>query len=205
MNELIPTRATLLDRLKDWQDQSSWKEFFDTYWKLIYSFALKSGLTDAEAHDVVQETMLAVAKRMPTFHYDPALGSFKYWLLQLTRWRVNDQYRKRGRVAQHSLSTDDPEADVALLDKLEDPASETLDKLWEAEWEENLLDAAKTRVKRRVEPRLFQIYDLSVRKEWPPAQVAAALDVPIGQVYLVKHRVADFIKEELKRIEKSVI
>ena len=90
------------------------------------------------------------------------------------------------------------------LDKLEDPASEILDKLWETQWEENLLDVAKTRVKRRVEPRLFQIYDLSVHKEWPPAQVAAALDVPIGQVYLVKHRVADFIKEELKRLDKSV-
>ena len=65
MDELIPTRATLLHRLKDWQDQSSWQQFFDTYWKLIYSFALKSGLTEQEAQDAVQETLLAVAKRMP--------------------------------------------------------------------------------------------------------------------------------------------
>lgn len=205
MNELIPTRATLLQRLKNWQDQSSWQEFFDTYWKLIHSFALKSGLTEAEAQDVVQETMVAVAKRIPTFHYDPALGSFKYWLRQLTHWRVTDQFRKRGRLARHSVSADDPEADVTLLDNLEDPASDALDKLWEAQWEENLIEAAKTRVKRRVEPRLFQMYDLSVRKEWPPAKVADALDVPVSQVYLAKHRVAEFIKEELKQIEKSVI
>ena len=205
MTELIPTRATLLHRLKDWQDQSSWQDFFDTYWKLIYSFSLKSGLTEAESQDVVQETMVAVAKRMPSFNYDPALGSFKYWLLQLTRWRVADQFRKRGQITNNSVSADDPESDVTLLDKLEDPASETLDKLWETQWEENLLEAAKTRVKRRVEPRLFQIYDLSVRKEWPPDKVAAALEVPIAQVYLAKHRVADFIMEELKRIEKSII
>jgi RNA polymerase sigma-70 factor (ECF subfamily) len=165
----------------------------------------KSGLTEAESQDVVQETMVAVAKRMPSFNYDPALGSFKYWLLQLTRWRVADQFRKRGQIANNSVSADDPESDVTFLDKLEDPASEILDKLWETQWEENLLDVAKTRVKRRVEPRLFQIYDLSVRKEWPPAKVAAALEVPIAQVYLAKHRVADFIMEELKRIEKSVI
>ena len=103
------------------------------------------------------------------------------------------------------MSVDDPETDAALLAQMEDASSETLDKLWEAQWEENLLDAAKTRVKRRVEPRLFQIYDLSVRKEWPAAKVAAALDVPIARVYLAKHRVGDFIKEELKRIEKSVL
>ena len=115
------------------------------------------------------------------------------------------QFRKRGQIANNSVSADDPDSDVTIMDKLEDPASEILDKLWETQWEENLLDVAKTRVKRRVEPRLFQIYDLSVRKEWPPAKVAAALEVPIAQVYLAKHRVADFIMEELRRIEKSVI
>lgn len=205
MTELIPTRVTLLQRLKNWQDQSSWQEFFDTYWRLIYSFARKSGLTEAEAQDVVQETMVTVAKRMPSFHYDPALGSFKYWLLQVTRRRVADQFRKRGQIALNCVSVDDPDTDGQLLEEMQDPSSDTLEKLWETQWEENLLDAAKARVKRRVEPRLFQIYDLSVRKEWPPAKVAEALEVPVAQVYLAKHRVGDFIKEELRRIEKSVV
>src|SRR6185295_19341664 len=93
--EFIPTRQSLLSRLKDWGDQESWKEFFDTYWKLIYSAALKSGLTDAEAQDVVQETVLSVAKKMPDFTYDPAVGSFKRWLLQLTGWRIYRQLQKR--------------------------------------------------------------------------------------------------------------
>jgi RNA polymerase sigma-70 factor (ECF subfamily) len=48
-DELIPTRATLIQRLKNWQDQSSWQEFFDIYWKLIYGVARQSGMTDAEA------------------------------------------------------------------------------------------------------------------------------------------------------------
>ena len=70
-DELIPTRATLIQRLKNWQDQSSWQDFFDTYWKLIYGVAIKGGLTATEAQDVVQETMIAVARHMPTFKYDP--------------------------------------------------------------------------------------------------------------------------------------
>ena len=53
-DELIPTRWSLICRLKDWNDQVGWREFFDTYWKLIYSVAIKAGLTDAEAQDVVQ-------------------------------------------------------------------------------------------------------------------------------------------------------
>ncbi len=54
-NEFIPTRDSLLSRLKDWNDRDSWKEFFETYWKLIYRTALQAGLNEAEAQDVVQE------------------------------------------------------------------------------------------------------------------------------------------------------
>ena len=57
----IATRASLLVRLKDREDQASWQEFFDTYWRLIYSVATKAGLNDAEAQDVVQETVISVA------------------------------------------------------------------------------------------------------------------------------------------------
>ena len=85
-DELIPTRTTLIQRLKNWEDQSSWQDFFDTYWKLIYGVARKGGLTATEAQDVVQETMISVARQMPTFKYDRAIGSFKAWLLAKATW-----------------------------------------------------------------------------------------------------------------------
>src|SRR5438128_7978586 len=92
---LLATRRSLVDRLANWDDQRRWQDFFDTYWKLIYSAARKSGLTDSEAQEVVQETVITVAKKIDKLHYDPALGSFKGWLLQITRWRIVDQFRKR--------------------------------------------------------------------------------------------------------------
>src|SRR5258708_1361895 len=123
--ELIPTRATLIQRLKNWQDQSSWQVFFETYWNLIYGVAIKGGLTKAEAEDVVQETMISVAKHMPSFQYDPAIGSFKAWLLNMTRWRITDQLRKRGPQAvyqelheetPHGFGKMDQEPDQAISD-----------------------------------------------------------------------------------------
>ena len=90
---LIATRRSLVDRLVNWDDQKRWQEFFDTYWKLIYSAARKSGLTDAEAQEVVQETVITVAKKIDKLKYDPAIGSFKGWLLQITRWRIADQLK----------------------------------------------------------------------------------------------------------------
>src|SRR6266487_4462150 len=92
---LLATRRSLIERLADWGDQVRWQEFFATYWRLIYSAARQSGLTDAEAQEVVQETVITVARNIDKLKYDPAIGSFKGWLLQITRWRTADQFRKR--------------------------------------------------------------------------------------------------------------
>src|SRR6185295_89775 len=93
-DHLIPTRYSLLSRLQDWDDQESWKDFFDTYLRLIYAVAIKSGLAEAEAQDVVQETVITVAKGIHTFKRDREKGSFKGWLRNIIRWRIADQIRK---------------------------------------------------------------------------------------------------------------
>src|ERR1019366_8176972 len=120
--KIIPTRQSLLSRLKDWGDQESWKDFFETYWRLIYQAAIKSGLTDAEAQDVVQETVISVLKNMSTFEYDADKGSFKIWLLRLTGWRIVDQFRKRQR--RLSVQEEDrTSTETEVMDRVVDPAS----------------------------------------------------------------------------------
>ncbi len=193
-DEFIPTRASLLSRLKDWDDHQSWRDFFNTYWKLIYGVARKSGLSDAEAQDVVQEAVLSVAKKMHDFKYDPAVGSFKGWLLLITRRRITDRFRKRARQpALHEPSPGDT-ARTATIERVADPESLNLDATWDAEWEKNLMDAALDRVKKQVNPRQYQIFDLYVIKDWPATKVAKILGVSITQVYLAKHRIGSLVK-----------
>src|SRR5580700_7935799 len=84
----IPTRRSLLSRLKNWNDDESWKVFFETYWRLIYNTAVRAGLNDAQAQDVVQETVISVLKSISSFRYDPSKGTFKGWLLRLTQRRI---------------------------------------------------------------------------------------------------------------------
>ena len=201
-NELIRTRATLLGRMKNWNDQSSWQEFFDIYWKLIYGVARKTGLSDAEAQDVVQESMVAVAKHMPTFKYDPAIGTFKSWLLTLTRWRIVDQLRKRGPIVPHHL--DDSER-TATIERIADENSPDWDTLWEADWQKTVLAGAMERVKRRLDPQKFQIFDFYVNREWPPEKVAQTFNVTVNQVYLVKNRVTEMLRDEFGRLEQEGI
>ena len=198
---LAATRRSLVDRLVNWDDQKRWQEFFDSYWKLIYSAARKSGLTDAEAQEVVQETVITVAKKIDKLKYDPAIGSFKGWLLQITRWRIVDQFRKRepGNMKRPHAADDRL---TATIERVADSRVVDLDAVWETEWKENLFEAAIARAKEKVDHKQFQIFDCYVRKEWPVKKVADQLGVSVGQVYLARHRVATVLKKEIKALEK---
>lgn len=196
---LIPTRDSLLSRLRDWADDESWSAFFHTYWRMLYEVAVKAGLREDEAQEAVQETVIAVAKKMPGFRYDPSIGSFKGWLLQIARRRIVDQFRKRTM-----RSADDgsgaPTGHPAEAESASDPATCELEAIWDEEWEKSVLAAAIERVKRQVSPEQYQLYDLYVLQRWPVAKVAQELGVSIGRVYLAKHRVGRSLKKELARL-----
>lgn len=205
LNNSIPTRDSLLSRLKDWDDDKSWRDFFDTYWKLIYSAAIKAGLSDAEAHDVVQETVTTVAKKIKDLKYDPAIGSFKGWLMNTTRWKIADQLRKRDPAAQSRPTRRDASQHTGTVERIPDPASIDINAIWDEEWQKNLMDAALERVKRQVKGKQYQIFDLYVLKNWPVQQVKATLGVSMAQVYLAKHRITALLKKEVQRLEASPI
>src|SRR5436190_2126237 len=118
----LATRASLLGRIRNWEDGESWEDFTQTYWRLIYSVARRAGLADAEARDVVQETLLGVAKKIHEFESDPARGSFRGWLLNLTRWRIADHFRRQPPNQIVSGTTAVPEDHTATVERVPDPA-----------------------------------------------------------------------------------
>src|SRR6187397_277277 len=125
------TRKSLIERLGNWEDQKSWDEFHRTYWRLIYGVGLKSGLRSEEALDVVQETILAIAKQSREHRYDPKAGSFKVWLMNMTRWRIGDQFRKRAKdTAMYHFPGDEDGRNTSTLDRVEDPDAQKLDRIW---------------------------------------------------------------------------
>src|SRR6188768_3610431 len=198
------TRKSLIERLYNWEDQKSWEEFHRTYWRLIYRVGLKSGLRHEEALDVVQETILAIAKQSREHRYDPNAGSFKVWLMNMTRWRIGDQFRRRAKdTAMHKFEDDDRK--TATLDRFADPKAEKLEGIWDLEWKQNIADRAIATVKQRVSPRQFQIFDAYVIKGWGVKKVMTELGVSMAQVYLAKHRVGGLIKKEIAELAKQLI
>jgi len=200
--DLIPTRKSLLGRLKNWEDNESWRDFFDTYWKLIYGFATRHGLSHEEAQEVVQETVVAVAKNIGAFHYDPKVCAFKTWLLGVTRSKIANQFARRARHPVNAVSASaEGSSTTAAVNRIPDEQAGQWEQAWDEEWRKNLMDAAIQRVKRRVSIEQYQMFDLFVLKQWPARDVAKALGVTVGHVYVAKHRLSKLVRNEVAALE----
>ena len=199
-----PTRSSLLERLRVWNDHRTWLQFFETYGKLIYGVARKAGLSDAEAQDAVQETVITVSRKIGAFRYDREKGAFKGWLLNIARWRIADQFRKRQAPELTARGpTEQDDRRTSTIDQLPDQSPDPLQRMWDEEWQKNLMNAAISKVKRQVAPKQFQIFDCYVLQGWSPRQVARELNVTQGRVYLAKHRIGALIRREVHRLEKE--
>lgn len=197
----LKTRRSLLSRLRNLDDQESWRAFFELYWRMLYKVARRAGLGEADAEDVVQETVVAVARQMPRFRYDATRGTFKGWLFRIVGRRVADHlrrvYREPPRAeAVFERGTDGEESGLPV-------ATETSDAIglaWEQEWEQAVFEAAVTRVREQTNPKHFQVFDCCVRLGWPTAKVAATLGLSAAQVYLARHRVSRAVKQAARAI-----
>src|SRR6266480_1751829 len=148
-------------------------------------------------------------KNDPKFKADPAFGSFKSWLLNLTRWRITDQVRKRprGENAREELPKSGAKGDTTstpVEERVPDPAGNALEAIWNDEWEKHIVDAALEKVKQQSSGKHYQIFFLQAIKQIPPAKVAETLSVKVDQVYLIKHRLTKVFEDALKELETKL-
>lgn len=200
------TRGSLLNRLRDCQDQVGWRSFFELYWRLVYNVARQAGLSDAEAQDVVQNTFIYLARRMPRFEYSRDRGSFKSWLRVVTRSRIHEYFKsKRGQpLLSEPLPLDDElGADGHEIEYFKDPTTDALDAVWQKEWEENLLHAAYRKIRAKVGARQLLIFRLATVNQLPLGEVATQLGVSLAQVYLARHRVGKLLKAEIHKLRSE--
>jgi RNA polymerase sigma-70 factor (ECF subfamily) len=129
-------------------------------------------------------------------------------MLNLTRWRILNQLKRRERenIGQASCppgsggTPDLPSDRTDTVERIADP-SRALEAMWDAEWEKNLLAAALERVKSQIAPEQFQIFDLACLEGWPVRKVTQTLGVSATRVYLAKHRIAALLKKEIKKLQ----
>ncbi|MCF3651303.1 RNA polymerase sigma factor [Synoicihabitans lomoniglobus] len=194
------TRPSLLSRLRNWGDNSSWDEFHRLYRRFIQGLALRAGLNHTEAEDVVQDVMQNVAQRISEYEVRDNRGAFRRWLMNQTRWRIADKFRQRDRAAVRSERhlPVDGEGDFDALDNIAD--DNPVDEFWEIEWQKHVLDTAMERLARRVPAKHFQAFELYARQGWPVRRIASDLGINSATIYLISHRLTKQLRSEVERL-----
>jgi RNA polymerase sigma factor (sigma-70 family) len=192
MAEIPPTRASLLVRLRDPRDEAAWTEFVDLYVPVIYGYARQQGLQDADAVDLSQEVLSAVAGAVGRLEYDPQRGAFRSWLFTVVRrrlanWRRAQRHQPRGGTQR-------------LLEQC--PLPEGGEAEWEAEWEQRLFAWACAQVRRHVSDVTWQAFWRTAIDGQPGKQVAADLGLSAGAVYLARRRVLARLKELIQSVQE---
>ncbi|MEZ5324452.1 MAG: sigma-70 family RNA polymerase sigma factor [Verrucomicrobiales bacterium] len=195
LRDLSVTRLSLVNSLRDWEDQSGWRRFFDVYGHLLFLWSIKAGLSEPEAQEAVQETVLSVAKAMRDEMFERrGKGSFKAWLYGVARNRISDQFRRRR----------DREISSETIETMSEPRDGELERLWDAEWASHRLRRAASLTRERVSAQQFQIFDLYVLREWSVDEVRKTLNVSRPQIYMAKLRIGAVFKEMLEQTEDDL-
>lgn len=188
------TQTTLLRRLcQTPSNESAWDEFVDRYGRLIYQWCRRRGLQEADAEDVTQNVLLALARQMRDFVYDPS-KSFRGWLKTIAHRTWLRFVADRGRRPDETTV-----ADVERLVSNE-ARDDFLNRL-EAEAEAELLELAKRSVRNRVKPRTWEAFRLSAEEDLSGAEVAELLKINVAAVFVARSRVQKMIQEEVQRLD----
>jgi RNA polymerase sigma-70 factor (ECF subfamily) len=186
------TRASLILRLGDPADDLAWSEFLQIYEPMLFRLASRWGLQDADAREVVQETLLAVAKAIPDFRADGHAGAFRGWLAAITRHKLADHLARRERQVHGS---GDP--DVHRWLEQHHAGGESSISVWDWQQKRQIFSWAADRVRGQIGASTWQaFYRTSIQGE-SVAQVAADLERREGMIYVARSRV-------MARLRKAV-
>jgi RNA polymerase sigma-70 factor (ECF subfamily) len=196
MAEFPPTRATLLLRLRDPRDGVAWGEFVDLYAPLVYGYLRKQGLQDADAADLTQDVLAAVAGAIGRLEYDPARGAFRNWLFTVVRrklinWRASRASRQRG-----SGDTDT----LRMLELFPAPGGSGAG--WDADWQDRVFAWACGQVRRDVTAATWQAFWRTAIEDQAGKQVAADLGLTVAAVYRARSRVLARLKELVQSVQE---
>lgn len=197
MEQLPITRASLLVRLRDGSDADAWSELVKIYAPVVYGFARKRGLQDADAADLMQEVFRSLAGAAGRLDYDPTRGTFRGWLFTVTRNKVYNFVDR----ARHQFRASGDSGDQRRL--REEPSRDGDTDDWDLSYERRLAKLAMERIRSEFQPATWQAFAMTALDGQGAGDAAKKLKLSTGAVYVAKSRVLARLKEEVQRMQRE--
>jgi len=200
------TRRTLLWRMRDPHAERAWEEFYQMYWAVIVRYAQKMGLNEAEAQDVLQETMMVLLRILPQFQYDPAKGKFRNFLLTIVRRKALAAWRRAAARGEVSFDTCPHDDGLSPADTLSDENIVAPSDTDQRRWRESIQEQALQRIRddASVQGRTWDVFQAYVLDQLPVAEVVQRFGMKKNAVYQIKNRMIKRLKEEVERLTTEI-
>jgi RNA polymerase sigma factor (sigma-70 family) len=185
------TRTSLLAQLASGGDQAAWSEFLRLYQPVIFNFARRQGLQDADAQDVVQVVLTRVAAKARTWDSAQDRGSFRGWLAVTVRNLAIDHFR-----AQQRRPGPLPHAAEVVSDA-------RIGQAQAFDWEQrrSLFHWAADRVRLEFQPSTWAAFWQTAVQQRGVPEVAAELNMSPGAIYVARSRVLARIRQLISHSE----
>lgn len=191
-SQLPPTRPSLVFRLRDASDKAAWETFVDIYAPVVFGYAKRCGLQEADASDLVQEVLRSIYESSERFSYDSNKGSFRGWLFTIARNRIKNLQRKRKEVTGGTVVKE-------MLASQIDPINDQ--ERWDRDHQAQLFAWASARVKPDFRKNTWDAFlGVAINNE-SGEHVAQRLGISVGAVYVAKSRVIARIRAEIENVE----
>jgi RNA polymerase sigma factor (sigma-70 family) len=190
------TDPHLIESIKDWREDAGWQRFYDLYSSSIRNHARASGLSDSEAEDVIQETMIKVARYLPKFDYNRTICRFRTWLNQIVNQQIFDAVHRRCKNLYSSVNLDE------LREALHSTDAAVGDPIAQAESERKLIETCLARVRAKTNPEHWQIFEANALHDLPGEKVATLHGTSVTNVWVVRHRILNALRREWRKLNE---
>lgn len=188
-----PTLSSMLLGDVKQMDPQAWSRLVHTFGPIVYRWCRSSGVSEADASDLVQEVFASVARGIPSFQRQKDQGSFRSWLATITRNRVRDHFRRQSRRQPAEGGTDALERLYQQADSLESTIS--TDAIANP-----LVQRVLEDVRGEFENRTWTAFLRTTVDGEPASQVAEQLEMSVAGVYQAKSRVLRKLRQRLAEL-----
>jgi RNA polymerase sigma factor (sigma-70 family) len=191
------TRESLLVQVRSPANREAWDEFALIYRPVIYRLARHRGLQDADAQDLAQQVLMAVASAIGNFEKSSESVQLRHWLRRVVRNAIVNALSRRPRDRAAGSSS----VQELLLEQPEDD-SESSAQI-ELEYRRELYLRAAKIVRRDIEPETWRAFELTVVENRSIDDAALELDKPVGTIYAARSRIMRRLREAVRELEKA--
>lgn len=198
MTEMPETRDSLLLRLKDPRDREAWDQFADLYRPVIYRLARGRGLQDADAQDLSQQVLMAVASAIPRWQPSSEQTRFRHWLRRVAKNATLNALSRRpkdiggGGSDFHHLLREAADRDPATEEAID----------WESRRE--IYRRAVEQIRNELNESTWQIFARSTIDGESVRSVAKSMGKSIGAVYVARCRTMSRLRQVADRIQQEL-